>query len=102
MGRAVDAYGEGEQGLMLPSLRAAMVLRRQGMPLAEIRAVLTTDDRAVVRRYLELHSERLDEGFTAHRRNLARVERAITARGGADGDAETGPIRCVDGLHRRS
>jgi hypothetical protein len=74
---------------MLPSLRAAMVLRRQGMPLAEIRAVLTTDDRAVVRRYLELHSERLDEWVNAHRRNLARVEHAITALDPERSEAET-------------
>jgi DNA-binding transcriptional MerR regulator len=37
---------------MLSTLRAARALRRKGMPLEEIHAVLTTDDPAVVRRLL--------------------------------------------------
>ena len=63
---------------MLSALRVATTLRQQRMPLEEIRAVLTTDDPDVVRRYLELHQERLEEWFCDQRRRLATVERSIT------------------------
>ena len=56
-------------------LRVARTLRRQRMPLDEIRAVLTTSDPEVVRRYLELHRERLEERLATQVRTLASIER---------------------------
>jgi hypothetical protein len=63
------------------ALRAARALRRQRMPLEEIRAMLSADDPMVVHRYLELHRERLDEWVADQRRNLASIEAAFTGRG---------------------
>ncbi len=60
---------------------AAGVLRSQEMPSEEIRAILTTDDPDVVRRYLELHlelhQERLEERLADQRRALAALERLL-------------------------
>jgi DNA-binding transcriptional MerR regulator len=56
------------------ALRAAHLLRRQQMPLAEIRAILTAHDPLTVHRYLELHQERLDERWTMQRRALSAIE----------------------------
>jgi hypothetical protein len=44
------------------------------MPPEEIRAVLTADEPELVRRYLELHRERLEEGLADRRRTLSEVE----------------------------
>ena len=46
-------------------IRAAGTLRRNRMPRAEIRAVLGAEDPEIVRRYLELHRERLEEQLAA-------------------------------------
>lgn len=78
-----------------PITWAAGVLRDHEMPSDEIRAVLTTDDPELVRRYLELHRERLDEWVDDQRRTLAEIERrlaetATDRRRVRDGDA----IRC--------
>ena len=54
-----------------------VVLRGQKMPPDELRAVLTSTDREVVRRYLELHLERLEERFTAQRRVLVSAKRIL-------------------------
>jgi hypothetical protein len=54
---------------------AVTALRRQGMPRDEISAVLAANDPAVIRRYLELHQERLEEWVAEQRRTLARIER---------------------------
>ncbi|HEX5936623.1 MAG TPA: hypothetical protein VFZ75_02865 [Actinomycetota bacterium] len=59
---------------------ARRILRRQGMPPAEIRAVLAPGDPLIARRLLELHRERLDEWADEQRRLLAGVERVIAAR----------------------
>jgi hypothetical protein len=56
---------------------AAGTLRRQNMPREEIRAVLAADDPEVIRRYLELHQERLEEWQLEQRWTLARVERFL-------------------------
>ena len=58
---------------MLSALRVARTLWHQGMPVDEIRAVLTTDDPVVVRRHLELHQERLQEWVSDQQRTLATV-----------------------------
>lgn len=49
------------------------------MPADEIRAVLAAEDPEVVRRYLELHRERLQERVANQRRTLVSVERSLTA-----------------------
>ena len=53
-----------------------MVLRDQGMPPDELRAVLTAD-RELVRRHLELHLERLEERLVTQRRRVAAIERVL-------------------------
>ena len=53
------------------------MLRSQDMPPNEIRAVLTTGDPELVRRYLELHGERLEERLADQRRTLAALERVL-------------------------
>ena len=68
---------------MWSSLRVARRLRRQRMPMEEIRAVLTADDPVLVRRYVELHSERLDEWVAEQRRFLANLEHSA-AQGSSD------------------
>jgi len=60
--------------------QAAPALREQGMPLREIDAILQADDPEVIRRYLELHWERLEERFADQRRTIGRLVRAV-ARG---------------------
>ena len=59
-------------------VRAVLALRRQRMPLPEIRAILAADDPVAVRRYLELHRERLEERLAKQRRALAEVESSLT------------------------
>ena len=56
---------------------AESVLRDQGMPPEEVRAVLASDDAEVVRRHLELHVERLEERLIAQRRRVASAERIL-------------------------
>jgi hypothetical protein len=54
--------------------RASALLRESRMPPDEIRAIVTTAEPELVRRYLELHLERLEEWLAAQRHNLASVE----------------------------
>lgn len=56
---------------------AETVLRDQGMPPDELRVVLTTADRELVRRHLELHLERLEERLVTQRRRVAAIERIL-------------------------
>jgi hypothetical protein len=60
-------------------LRAVGALRRNRMPRAEIRAVLAADDPEIVRRYLELHRERLEEQLEDRRRALDALAGSLTA-----------------------
>jgi hypothetical protein len=53
---------------------AAGTLRLCDMPPEEVRAVLTADDPEIVRRFLELHTERLEEEVAERRRTLATLE----------------------------
>ena len=62
---------------------AEMVLRAQEMPPQEILVVLTTADRELVRRHLDLHLERLEEWLSTQRRSVAAVERILAGRSGA-------------------
>jgi hypothetical protein len=65
---------------------AEVILQDQKMPLDELRIVLTSTDGELVRRYLELHLERLEERLTAQRRALTSAKRilidAAARRGG--------------------
>lgn len=77
-----------------PIASATRRLREQGMPPEEIDAVLAVEEPQVLRSYMELHRERLDERLAAERRALAaherflalaileRIERAARGRGG--------------------
>jgi hypothetical protein len=56
---------------------AACVLQDQGMPRGEIHAVLATDDPELLRRYLELHRERLEERLAADLRALLRIKHSM-------------------------
>jgi hypothetical protein len=75
----VDTEGPNE-AVRLMELRAAAILHRQRMPSDEFRAVLSAGDPAIVRRYLELHRERLEEWFEGQRRALESVEGWLVAR----------------------
>jgi len=57
---------------------AGETLRRLMMPEAEIRAALATDDPVTLRRYLELHEERLQERVREQQRVLGSLERSLT------------------------
>jgi DNA-binding transcriptional MerR regulator len=59
---------------------ARRLLRRQGMPSEEIRAVLTAEDSRIVHRYLEPHRERMEERLAEERRELVSLEDALAAR----------------------
>jgi hypothetical protein len=59
---------------------AISTLRHQGMPSEEIVAILGADDLELIRRYLELHRERLEEHLADQRRTLPRLERLLAAR----------------------
>jgi hypothetical protein len=52
-------------------------LCEQGMPAAEVQAILRSDDPVIVRRYLELHRERLEERLAEQVRTLERLERQL-------------------------
>jgi hypothetical protein len=79
-------------------IRTAGMLRRNRMPRAEIRAVLGAEDPEIVRRYLELHRERLEEQLAAHRRELDALACSLMERVEARGRrAERGRRRrCPD------
>jgi hypothetical protein len=65
---------------------AEMVLRDQEMPPDELRVVLATADRELVRRHLELHLELFEEWLITQRRSAAAAERILieaAARRGA-------------------
>jgi hypothetical protein len=72
---------------------ARRILRRQGMPPREIRAVLAANDPLVVRRLLELHRERLGEWLEEQQRLIASIERlygVASSRYGAQIDVVSG------------
>ena len=62
-----------------PADWAERVLACQGMPSGEISAVLATDEPEMVRRYLELHRERLEERLADRFRELDTVEAQLLA-----------------------
>ena len=48
------------------------------MPPEEIDAILGADDPEVIRKYLELHEERLEERLADQRRSIGRMMQVIT------------------------
>ncbi len=56
---------------------ARRILRRQGMPPQEIRAVLAADDPLVAHRLLELHRERLEEWLEEQERLVVSIEHRL-------------------------
>lgn len=62
---------------MTTAKAARRILRRQGMPSEEIRAVLTAEHPTTVRRFLELHRERMEERLAEERRSLLSLEEAL-------------------------
>jgi hypothetical protein len=76
---AVDHGADPERLLASGSFDwVGMVLRGQGMPPDEIRAVLTTADGELIHRHLELHLERLEERLLAQQGSLVAIERILT------------------------
>ncbi|HEX9122032.1 MAG TPA: hypothetical protein VF984_01540 [Actinomycetota bacterium] len=61
-------------------------LRDQEMPSAEIRAILGAEGPELVRRYMEIHRERLQERLDDQRRALARIERLLVEASLGRGD----------------
>lgn len=57
---------------------ATPALRDQGMPPEEIDAILAADDPEVIRRYLDLHRERLEERLADQRRTVGHLLQVIT------------------------
>ena len=74
---------------------ARRILRRQGMPRREIRAVLAAEDPVVVSRLLELHRERLEEWLEEQHRSVRSIEHRLygtaVSRCGAQTGVSTGP-----------
>jgi hypothetical protein len=69
--------GEMQHADLNPMAWASDTLLRQGMPSYEIRSMLGADDFETVRRYLELHRERLAERLNDELRAVDRVERLL-------------------------
>lgn len=61
---------------------AVRILRSVEMPLAEIRAILETDDPELVHKLLVAHRERLDDRLAAQERMLAYLESLIQRKEG--------------------
>jgi hypothetical protein len=61
---------------------ATPALRDQGMPPGEVDAILEADDPEVIRRYLELHRERLEERFADQRRTVGHLMQVVTSATG--------------------
>ena len=59
---------------------AARALRRYELPPEEISAVLRADSPELVRRYIELHREWLEERHLDRLRALADLERVLVSR----------------------
>jgi hypothetical protein len=62
-----------------PASWAERVLACQGMPPDEISAILATDEPETVRRYLELHRERLEERLADRLREVDAIHAQLLA-----------------------
>jgi hypothetical protein len=77
--RALDLERGGASGSIA---WAEAVLRDQEMPPDELRVLLTTADRELVHRHVELHLERLEEWLITQRRSVAAAEGIFTEAAG--------------------
>jgi hypothetical protein len=59
---------------------AVVTLRDLGMPWAAIDAVLETEGPRLVRRYIQLHAERLEEHLAEQRGLLLTIEPTLSVR----------------------
>jgi hypothetical protein len=59
---------------------AETLLREQDMPADELRVVLTSSDRELIRRRLELHLERLDERLVSQKQDVEAIGRILGGR----------------------
>jgi hypothetical protein len=59
---------------------AETVLREQDMPADELRVVLTSSDRELIRHHLELHLERLDERLVSQKQDVEAIGRILGGR----------------------
>jgi hypothetical protein len=71
-------FGQRDPVRRDPMSWAAHVLREQGMPALERHAVFGTDDPRTIRRYLDLHRERLEERLMEQRAVLECIEVLLT------------------------
>ena len=69
---------------------AEKVLRDQEMPPDELRVLLTTADRELVHRHVELHLERLEEWLITQRRSVAAAEGILAEAAGRRRSGMTG------------
>jgi hypothetical protein len=76
---ALDRERRGASGSMA---WAEKVLRDQEMPPDELHLLLTTADRQLVHRHVELHLERLEEWLITQRRSVAAAEGILTEAAG--------------------
>jgi hypothetical protein len=82
---AMEARGSGSKLGPEAFWRLALAtpaLRDQGMPSGEVDAILEADDPEVIRRYLELHRERLEERFAEQRRTIGHLMQVVTSATG--------------------
>jgi hypothetical protein len=59
---------------------AETVLREQDMPEDELRVVLTSPDRELIRHLLDLHLERLDERLGSQKQDVEAIGRILGGR----------------------
>jgi hypothetical protein len=76
---ALDPERRGASG---STAWAEKVLRDQEMHPDELRVLLTTADRELVHRHVELHLERLEEWLIMQRRSVAAAEGILTEAAG--------------------
>ena len=70
-------YDRSRRGRPASDRWLGRLLRDQGMPSGEVDSVLNADDPIVVRRYFELHRERLEERLAFQLRALRLIEDAL-------------------------
>jgi hypothetical protein len=69
------------QGTRSPRVAwAETVLREQDMPADELRVVLTSSDRELIRHLLDLHLERLEERLVSQKQDVEAIGRILGGR----------------------
>jgi hypothetical protein len=80
---APDAASPLRRGQRTRSRRMAWaetLLREQDMPANELRVVLTSSDRELIRHHLELHLERLEERLVSQKQDVEAIGRILEGR----------------------